>query len=239
VGAPRVSKVVELIWVTVDPQSCVPNPAMTSLAQHLVGQVMALRPRFRVALGKAVAGGAVCSCRCLHARARVCVCVCVCVSGGGAAARRPRPPPPPPPPPPAARTYGGNAEALVHAGLLLHQHAHHAPVLRAAAEAEGRDGGKDDDVADEFDDDEEAVKGMARLFCEVAEAYIQLVLAATPQVCVRVFASWSASAHYWWHHASRVFASPRWGGEARQWLAVTVCWRTHACTGHAPRGGAA
>lgn len=35
---------------------------------------------------------------------------------------------------------------------------------------------------DEFDDDEETVKGMARLFCEVAEAYIQLILAATPQV---------------------------------------------------------
>jgi hypothetical protein len=37
-------------------------------------------------------------------------------------------------------------------------------------------------VDDEFDDDSETVKGMARLFCEVAEAYIQLVLAATPEV---------------------------------------------------------
>jgi transportin-3 len=52
----------------------------------------------------------------------------------------------------------------------------------AAAEAEGRDGGNDNDVDDEFDDDSESVKGMARLFCEVAEAYIQLVLAATPEV---------------------------------------------------------
>jgi hypothetical protein len=54
------------------------------------------------------------------------------------------------------------------------------------AEFEGRDGGNDDDVDDEFDDDEEAVKGMARLFCEVAEAYIQLILAGTPEVrCVQ------------------------------------------------------
>ena len=51
-----------------------------------------------------------------------------------------------------------------------------------AAESEGRDGGNDNDVDDEFDDDSESVKGMARLFCEVAEAYIQLVLAATPEV---------------------------------------------------------
>jgi hypothetical protein len=50
------------------------------------------------------------------------------------------------------------------------------------AEFEGRDGAHDDDVDDEFDDDIENVKGMARLFCEVAEAYIQLILAATPQV---------------------------------------------------------
>jgi hypothetical protein len=49
-------------------------------------------------------------------------------------------------------------------------------------EFEGRDGGNDNDVDDEFDDDPETVKGMARLFCEVAEAYIQLILAATPQV---------------------------------------------------------
>jgi len=38
-------------------------------------------------------------------------------------------------------------------------------------------------VDDEFDDDAETVKGMARLFCEVSEAYIQLIFAATPQVC--------------------------------------------------------
>jgi len=49
-------QVVELIWVTVDPQTCVPNPSMTGLAQHLVMQIMALRPRFSVALRKAVAG---------------------------------------------------------------------------------------------------------------------------------------------------------------------------------------
>jgi hypothetical protein len=54
-----------------------------------------------------------------------------------------------------------------------------------AAESEGRDGGNDNDVDDEFDDDSETVKGMARLFCEVAEAYIQLVLAATPEVRLR------------------------------------------------------
>jgi hypothetical protein len=55
-------------------------------------------------------------------------------------------------------------------------------VLLLRAEFEGRDRGNDDDVDDEFDDDEEAVKGMARLFCEVAEAYIQLILAASPEV---------------------------------------------------------
>lgn len=49
-------QVVELIWVTVDPQTCVPNPSMTGLAQHLVGQIMALRSRFSVALRKAIAG---------------------------------------------------------------------------------------------------------------------------------------------------------------------------------------
>lgn len=52
----------------------------------------------------------------------------------------------------------------------------------ANAEFEGRDGGNDDDVDDEFDDDAETVKGMARLFCEVAEAYICLLLAPAPQV---------------------------------------------------------
>eukprot|EP00879_Flechtneria_rotunda_P018208 GHRR01019098.1.p2 GENE.GHRR01019098.1~~GHRR01019098.1.p2 ORF type:complete len:293 (+),score=112.18 GHRR01019098.1:708-1586(+) len=98
-----VDAIVELIWVTVDPHNSIPNPAMTDLAQHLVVKVMALRPRFSVALRKAI------------------------------------------------------------------------------AEHEGRDGGGDD-VDDEFDDDEETVKGMARLFCEMAEAYIQLVLAATPEV---------------------------------------------------------
>lgn len=56
------------------------------------------------------------------------------------------------------------------------------PSHASRPEHEGRDGGNDDDVEDEFDDDEETVKGMARLFCEVAEAYIQLILAATPQV---------------------------------------------------------
>lgn len=54
--------------------------------------------------------------------------------------------------------------------------------LFAVAESEGRDGGNDNDVDDDFDDDEELVKGMARLFCEVAEAYIQLVLSAQPDV---------------------------------------------------------
>jgi hypothetical protein len=50
-------QVVEFIWITVDPQTCIPNPAMTGLAQHLVGQIIALRPRFSVALRKAIAGG--------------------------------------------------------------------------------------------------------------------------------------------------------------------------------------
>jgi hypothetical protein len=49
-------QVVELIWITVDPATCVPNPEMTGLAQLLVGRVMALRPRFSVALHKAIAG---------------------------------------------------------------------------------------------------------------------------------------------------------------------------------------
>jgi hypothetical protein len=49
-------QVVELIWITVDPATCVPNPEMTGLAQLLVGRVMALRPRFSVALHKATAG---------------------------------------------------------------------------------------------------------------------------------------------------------------------------------------
>lgn len=62
-----------------------------------------------------------------------------------------------------------------------------------AAEFEGRDGGNDNDVDDEFDDDAEAVKGMARLFCEVAEAYIQLILAATPQVSIPYIACWAGA----------------------------------------------
>lgn len=55
-GCVSVLQVVELIWITVDPRTCVPNPAMTRLAQHLVIKVMALRPRFSVALRKAIAG---------------------------------------------------------------------------------------------------------------------------------------------------------------------------------------
>jgi hypothetical protein len=67
------------------------------------------------------------------------------------------------------------------------------------AEFEGRDGGNDDDVDDEFDDDEEAVKGMARLFCEVAEAYIQLILAGTPEVrCVQACVCvWGGGLEVW------------------------------------------
>lgn len=53
-------QVVELIWITVDPASCVPNPEMTGLAQLLVGRVMALRPRFSVALHKVIAGASGC-----------------------------------------------------------------------------------------------------------------------------------------------------------------------------------
>lgn len=49
-------QVVELIWITVDTTTCIPVPGMTGLAQHLVGQIMALRPRFSVALRKAIAG---------------------------------------------------------------------------------------------------------------------------------------------------------------------------------------
>eukprot|EP00878_Enallax_costatus_P020398 GHUV01021558.1.p1 GENE.GHUV01021558.1~~GHUV01021558.1.p1 ORF type:complete len:515 (+),score=87.61 GHUV01021558.1:142-1545(+) len=130
-----VDAVVELIWITVDPQTCVPNTNMTSLAQHLVMKVMALRPRFSLALRKAI------------------------------------------------------------------------------AESEGRDGGHEPDVDDEFDDDEEAVKGMARLFCEVAEAYIQLVLSAQPDVLAPVEALLDVTAHpeqdiysmsfSFWHKLSR------------------------------------
>jgi hypothetical protein len=64
-------QVVELIWITVDPHTCIPNPAMSGLSQHLVGQIMALRPRFSVALQKAIAG--VLSCvRCQHVAHEVC-----------------------------------------------------------------------------------------------------------------------------------------------------------------------
>lgn len=51
-------QVVELIWITVDTTTCIPVPGMTGLAQHLVIQIMALRPRFSVALRKAIAGEA-------------------------------------------------------------------------------------------------------------------------------------------------------------------------------------
>lgn len=37
-------------------------------------------------------------------------------------------------------------------------------------------------LADEFDDDEDTAKGMARLFAEVGEAYIHLVATAVPEV---------------------------------------------------------
>ncbi|KIY97732.1 hypothetical protein MNEG_10232 [Monoraphidium neglectum] len=45
-----VDAVCELIWVTVDPQTCAPNPAMQPLAADLVRAVMELRPRFTTAL---------------------------------------------------------------------------------------------------------------------------------------------------------------------------------------------
>ncbi|KAF6259150.1 armadillo-type protein [Scenedesmus sp. NREL 46B-D3] len=143
-----VDAVVELIWITVDPGTCVPNPEMTGLAQLLVGRVMALRPRFSVALHKAI------------------------------------------------------------------------------AESEGRDGGNDNDVDDVFDDDSETVKGMARLFCEVAEAYIQLVLAATPEVLPPVEALLDVTAHPehdifsmsfgFWHKLSRQVSVPRLQKEEQQ-----------------------
>jgi hypothetical protein len=75
---------------------------------------------------------------------------------------------------------------------LLHTHTHathftsHSHAPHPTPEYEYRDSGAEEDVDDEFDDDAESVKGMARLFCEVAEAYIQLILAATPQVRVCV-----------------------------------------------------
>lgn len=68
------------------------------------------------------------------------------------------------------------AAARVCCAACTHTHTH------TYAEFEGRDNGNDNDVDDEFDDDGETVKGMARLFCEVAEAYIQLILAATADV---------------------------------------------------------
>jgi len=41
--------------------------------------------------------------------------------------------------------------------------------------------GKEQDTSDEFDDDEDTAKGMARLFAEVGEAYIMLVASAVPE----------------------------------------------------------
>lgn len=46
----------ELIWVTVDPRTCAPNPAMQPLAADLVRAVMELRPRFTTAVRVAQAG---------------------------------------------------------------------------------------------------------------------------------------------------------------------------------------
>lgn len=46
----------ELIWVTVDPATATPNPALAPLAGDLVGAVMELRPRFITALRVAQAG---------------------------------------------------------------------------------------------------------------------------------------------------------------------------------------
>lgn len=46
----KTKKVCELIWVTVDPATCAPNPAMAPLATDLVRGAMELRPRFTTAL---------------------------------------------------------------------------------------------------------------------------------------------------------------------------------------------
>ncbi|GBF90722.1 hypothetical protein Rsub_03023 [Raphidocelis subcapitata] len=112
-----VDAVCELVWVTVDPATCTPNPAMQQLAADLVRAVMELRPRFTTAL-------------------RV-----------------------------------------------------------AQAEEEGRPSPADDDVADEFDDDFDAIKGMGRLFCEVGEAYLPLIVTATPEVQGPVEALLEVAAH--------------------------------------------
>ncbi|KAI8470335.1 MAG: armadillo-type protein [Monoraphidium minutum] len=112
-----VDAVCELVWVTVDPATCAPNPAMQPLAADLVHAVMELRPRFTTAL-------------------RV-----------------------------------------------------------AQAEEEGRPGAADEDVADEFDDDFDAIKGMGRLFCEVGEAYLPLILTATPEVMPPVEALLEVAGH--------------------------------------------
>jgi hypothetical protein len=53
---PPPPKVCELVWVTVDPATCTPNPAMQQLAADLVRCVMELRPRFTTALRIAQAG---------------------------------------------------------------------------------------------------------------------------------------------------------------------------------------
>ena len=49
-----------------------------------------------------------------------------------------------------------------------------------------RKGRSEFDERDDCDDDEETSKGMARLFTEVAEAYLSLIVTATPQVLAPV-----------------------------------------------------
>ncbi|KAJ9534902.1 hypothetical protein QJQ45_029539, partial [Haematococcus lacustris] len=50
-----VDAVSELVWVSVDPESLAITPLMMPLVQALVPAVMALRPRFRIALSRAAA----------------------------------------------------------------------------------------------------------------------------------------------------------------------------------------
>lgn len=63
------------MWVTVDPETSIPNPAMSGLTQALVNAVMELRTRFTVALHKAMAGVFVVGLEMFWGRAG-CVCVC-------------------------------------------------------------------------------------------------------------------------------------------------------------------
>jgi len=151
--------VCELIWVTVDPATCTPNPAMQPLAADLVRCIMELRPRFTTALRIAQAGES-----------------CVLVSG-------------------VSVQGAWRVDAFVRrwwwfplcqlnrACPCKPQRPPNAHPMHT--EDEGRPSA-DDDVADEFDDDFDAIKGMGRLFCEVGVDGMSACACACVCVCVCV-----------------------------------------------------